>query len=174
MDELAAEMADEAEKPENQQNNKDSPEHKVSFGLSFFCFVCGGPAALMDFCRLARFFGNPAAFTQIRTNLWRPETEKHYKRFPVASFQTSLPMRSKSSRFLPRGHAAGRSCLRLCLRRHHRRKIFAAAARREHGRHRRRPFLRLPRPDRDFAPAHRGSKPPILDGVQRLVQVSPA
>jgi hypothetical protein len=49
MDELAAEMTDEAEKPENQQNNKDSPEHKVSFGLSFYCFVRGGAGALMDF-----------------------------------------------------------------------------------------------------------------------------
>jgi hypothetical protein len=55
VDELAAEMADEAEEPENQQNNKDSPEHKVSFGLSFLCFVRGGLPALMDFSRLARF-----------------------------------------------------------------------------------------------------------------------
>jgi hypothetical protein len=49
MDELATEMTDESEKPENQQNNKDSPEHKVSFGLSFFSFVRGGAGALMDF-----------------------------------------------------------------------------------------------------------------------------
>jgi hypothetical protein len=49
MDELAAEMADEAEQPENEKNNKDSPEHNVSFRLSFFYFVRCGVGALMDF-----------------------------------------------------------------------------------------------------------------------------
>lgn len=32
VNERAAEVADETEKPENQQNNKDSPQHKFSFG----------------------------------------------------------------------------------------------------------------------------------------------
>ena len=32
VNERAAEVTDETEEPENEQNNKDSPQHKVSFG----------------------------------------------------------------------------------------------------------------------------------------------
>jgi hypothetical protein len=48
VDESATNMTDEAEKPENQQNNKDSPEHEFSFRLSFLCFVRGATSARMD------------------------------------------------------------------------------------------------------------------------------
>jgi hypothetical protein len=61
VDEPAAKMADESEKPENQKNNKDSPEHMVSFGLSFFCFVRGAVGALKDFS-ISQTFGDGTAF----------------------------------------------------------------------------------------------------------------
>jgi hypothetical protein len=32
VNERAAEVTDETEEPENEQNDKDSPQHKVSFG----------------------------------------------------------------------------------------------------------------------------------------------
>ena len=56
MNERATKMTDEAEEPENQQNNENSPEHKVSFGLSFFCFVSGGDVALIVFFLARQFF----------------------------------------------------------------------------------------------------------------------
>jgi hypothetical protein len=40
MDELAAKMTHEAEKPENQQNYKDGPEHKVSFLVEVYSASC--------------------------------------------------------------------------------------------------------------------------------------
>jgi hypothetical protein len=55
-------MTDEAEEPENQQNNENSPEHKVSFGLSFFCFVSGGEVALIVFSRASQFFDQFLSF----------------------------------------------------------------------------------------------------------------
>jgi hypothetical protein len=61
MDEPAAKMTDEAEKPENQNNNEDSPEHKISFGLSFFCFVRRPTVALKDFS-ISQTFGDATAF----------------------------------------------------------------------------------------------------------------
>jgi len=56
VNERATKMTDEAEEPENQQNNENSPEHKVSFGLSFFCFVSGGDVALIVFFLARQFF----------------------------------------------------------------------------------------------------------------------
>jgi hypothetical protein len=58
VNERATKMTDEAEEPENQQNNENSPEHKVSFGLSFFCFVSGGKVALIVFAARANFSTN--------------------------------------------------------------------------------------------------------------------
>jgi hypothetical protein len=42
VDELAAKMADKAKEPENQQNNKDSPEHKVFLWVEVSSASCAG------------------------------------------------------------------------------------------------------------------------------------
>jgi hypothetical protein len=49
MDQGAAELTDETEKPENQENDEDSPEHMFSFWVGFFCFVRGAVGALKVF-----------------------------------------------------------------------------------------------------------------------------
>src|SRR5947207_12770135 len=40
---------DESQQRENQEHNKDSPEHMFSFELVFLCFVCRASAALKIF-----------------------------------------------------------------------------------------------------------------------------
>jgi hypothetical protein len=44
---------------------------------------------------IRQIFDNPTAFTQIRTNLWRPEPKNTTNAFRLSSVQTSSPMRSK-------------------------------------------------------------------------------
>jgi hypothetical protein len=95
MDELAAKMADEAEKPENQQNNKDSPEHKVSFGLKFLLLRVRRPPCAYGFWSIGQIFDNPTAFTQIRTNRWRSELKNITNGFRLFTSQILLSMRSK-------------------------------------------------------------------------------
>lgn len=63
MDQRAAKMTDEAEKPENQQNNKDSPEHKVSFGLKFLLLRVRRHWCAYRFLPIGRIFDNPTGFT---------------------------------------------------------------------------------------------------------------
>jgi hypothetical protein len=46
MDQRATEVTDEAEKPENQKHNKNSPEHMFSFGLVYFTSFIGLAARL--------------------------------------------------------------------------------------------------------------------------------
>jgi hypothetical protein len=48
VDERTTEMTDEAKKPQNQNHNKNSPEHSFLW-LSFICFVRRLAGALKDF-----------------------------------------------------------------------------------------------------------------------------
>src|SRR3954447_22062096 len=49
VNERATEMTDEAEKPENQQHNKNSPEHMFSFELVYFASHPGSRVRLKIF-----------------------------------------------------------------------------------------------------------------------------
>jgi hypothetical protein len=71
MDERAAKVTNETEQPENQQNNKDSPEHIIiSFGLSFLCFARGAVGALIDFFLTSQIFdGLPANYVNLNKSL---------------------------------------------------------------------------------------------------------
>jgi hypothetical protein len=59
MEEGADDVADgEAEKPENQKNNKDSPEHIISFGLVSSASFAGPQVRLKNFS-IPQIFGYP-------------------------------------------------------------------------------------------------------------------
>jgi hypothetical protein len=62
MDELAAKMADKTKKPENQKNNKDSPEHKISFGLKSLLFRVRRRRCAYRFFPIGQTLANPASF----------------------------------------------------------------------------------------------------------------
>jgi hypothetical protein len=51
MDQRATELTDETEKPENQENDKDSPEHMFSFGLVSFA-SCAMPRVRLKFFKI--------------------------------------------------------------------------------------------------------------------------
>jgi hypothetical protein len=80
MNERATEVTDESEKPENQENNEDGPEHMFSFELVYFASRARVRLRVKIF--------------QIRAvgNCWRPGTESTTTRLTVS---TSFSMRIK-------------------------------------------------------------------------------
>jgi hypothetical protein len=48
MNQTAADVHRETKKPKYEQNNEDSPEHRLPFALSLYDFVSRGPIALMS------------------------------------------------------------------------------------------------------------------------------
>jgi hypothetical protein len=60
MNERAAEVTDETEEPENQENNKDSPQHKFSFGWFTFLRTRSRGCAYRFFDW--PYFGRPVGF----------------------------------------------------------------------------------------------------------------